>query len=165
VNYNKYSNPLYKGVKAILVYDEGKLNESKLGKSQSQGKIILNRSKLGKIRDLSISNQDSINSTIVEGRKRMKSSLKGEEFLQKYYKNLSSVRISNPYISDEEKRIEEIKKNKKKWIISHDFVRFNKVKDRDINNYVNLSKYSPPYKEFRDIKKEKWIGKKDFYAV
>ena len=165
-------NQLYSKLKANLFFDEEKHNNIKSANRIVNNSLIRNNSfmniktikkSINPQRNRSVAeNNYSVNSSIHEGKITIRDLLKDEEFKKKYYGNSSFVRISSPYISDEERRKELEKKNKEKWILKKDFTRFNKVKERFIHNYVNITKYNGPFKEFRDVKKEKWIGKKDF---
>jgi hypothetical protein len=114
--------------------------------------------------------KESINASFADGKKRMKRDvynkiMKDDKFLNKIYRNLDYIRISSPYMSDEDKRIEEAKQNREKWVGKRDFLRFQKFEPNLISNYMSLCKYIPPLKEFRDVNKEKWVGKKNFYVV
>ena len=106
--------------------------------------------------------KESANSSFIDGKALYKSLIKDEKFLQKYYGNSLYIRNSNPYLSDEEKRFEEAKMNKEKWITRKNFLSCAKIKPSYISNYVNLSMYKSPYKDFRDVKKDKWLGKRNF---
>lgn len=77
--------------------------------------------------------------------------------------------MSTPYIDPEEKRRQEEKDNKKKWITRGDFLKFvgkaTLNKPRYIPNFVNLtpSDSAINYK-FRMDRKEKWIAPKNFMS-
>jgi len=58
------------------------------------------------------------------------------------------------------------KENKRKWVNKTDFSKFGKAsvsKHHYISNYVSMTPSLPPIEhKFREIRKEKWIGKQNF---
>lgn len=63
----------------------------------------------------------------------------------------------------------EFKENKKKWVINNDFSKY--IGKATINrqayipNYVNLTPSEPPVNyQFRQIYKDKWLAKKNFFV-
>lgn len=79
----------------------------------------------------------------------------------------SLVRISTPYISEEEKRLYEENKSKEKWVDKRGFKQATSLyaarKLPVIPNYVNASPSLPPIlHNFREIKKDHWVRKSGF---
>lgn len=65
-------------------------------------------------------------------------------------------------------RRQEEKENNKKWIVKGGF--YNSIgkaaskKPQYIPNYVNLCPSDPPVNyQFRELKKDKWVGEKSFF--
>ncbi len=80
------------------------------------------------------------------------------------------MRISAPYISEDEIVRKEYKENKKKWIIKKDFVKHigksSGLNNLMIPNYVGKTPSMPPLlHQFRTIEKKKWIDSKNFYVI
>jgi len=55
-----------------------------------------------------------------------------------YYKNAKFVSMAAPYSNDFEKRNDEYKKNKSKWIDKNGFRSFGNTRPKQIQNYMNL---------------------------
>ena len=77
------------------------------------------------------------------------------------------MRISTPYISQQERYLKEYKENKKRWVVKTDFSKY--VGPASINranyipNYVSKTPSQPPLAyQFRKISKEKWVAPKNF---
>lgn len=78
------------------------------------------------------------------------------------------LNISTPFKSDEDRRLEDYKENKKKWIGKEDFMKAVKKssieKDRFISNFVSATPSDPPVNyNFRPIYKNKWIAPKCYF--
>jgi len=175
INMQRVSNQLYSKIKANLCFDIASVKESSKLPPVTRRALRKNHSQIAKDHsaDLRMNNsivdKETINSSYENGKVKIKRDMynkviKDEEFLQKYYGHSNFIRISNPYMSDEEKRIEADKVNREKWIANKDFKRFAKFRPNLMSNYVNLGKYIPPH-EFREVNKDKWVGKKNFYVV
>lgn len=78
-------------------------------------------------------------------------------------------RISAPYLSDNEKELIEESNKKEKWIINRNFFPVGNAtnhKSHYIPNYVIATPSEPPSNyRFRDVKKDKWLGKRNFMAI
>ncbi len=79
------------------------------------------------------------------------------------------MRISTPYITENDRRTSDEKENRKRWIAKSDFLKFvgkaTVSRPRYISNYVNLTPSESPLNyNFRRIYKEKWIAPTNFAA-
>ena len=84
----------------------------------------------------------------------------------KFIKNqFKSLRNSCKYIQPETIKYWEDQKNKEKWIVKNGFsfnIRKDFNKKLEIPNYVGRGQYSPKEYNYRDVKKDKFVGKSDF---
>ena len=83
-----------------------------------------------------------------------------------FYSNQEYIRNASPYISEEEKRLQEYIQDKKNWIDKKGFVSsvgHYSFHPNYIKNYVQLTpSESPLNHKFRDVQKSKWITEKGF---
>ncbi len=76
----------------------------------------------------------------------------------------SILRISTPYISDEERAKKKYLEGKKKWISERGFNNYvANSRNYVIPTYVTRTPAEPPLQyKFRSIDKKKWIGERNF---
>ena len=86
--------------------------------------------------------------------------------INNFYSSQKYIRNASPYMTEEEKRLEENLKDKKNWIDKRGFfssVGHYSVQPHFISNYVQLTpSESPLNHKFRDVEKKKWITQKGF---
>ncbi len=146
-----------------------KLNTSKLDKSINNNSNRLAVSYDAKKINKSVSSNSrstSLNNTKIKTNIGLKSNYMAiSVFINIKIQNI--LRISTPYISDDDKLRLEYKQNKSIWIVNNDFSKYigkaTISKPTFIPNYVSMTPSDPPLSyQFREIKKEKWVAKKNF---
>ena len=89
-----------------------------------------------------------------------------KRMINNFYSSQKYIRNASPYMTEEEKRLEENLKDKKNWIDKRGFfssVGHYSVQPHFISNYVQLTpSESPLNHKFRDVEKKKWITQKGF---
>lgn len=152
MNYMKTMNPLYKRLKI-------EMSNSQIKTTKKEFHNHSNTMSTNQAHSLQRS-YDFFNTNQLEGNNQNK------KMINNFYSSQKYIRNSSPYITEEEKRLEENMRDKKNWIDKKGFfssVGHYSVHPQFISNYVQLTpSESPLNHKFRDVEKKKWITQKGF---
>jgi hypothetical protein len=80
------------------------------------------------------------------------------------------LRISTPFISEDERIVRAMHENKRKWIVKKNFMtsvgKASTNRSQVISNYVGATPSQfPLLHKFREVDKKKWVAPKNFVVV
>ena len=135
-----------------------------LNENKEKKLIVNNIIKLYQHNKLQYKNDNSSFSYNTLGLKRTSDGV--DKLIVNYYKNRQYLRNSSPYLSEEDKRLQDERENRKKFMTPKGFcVSVGKYSfpPRYISNYVQMTPSENPLTyRFRPINKLKWMTKKGF---
>ena len=154
MNYIKKINPLYKRLKI-------EMNNTQMKTAKKEFHNHSNTMRTNQTNSLQRS-YDLLNTNSIDPYKENQN----KRMINNFYSSQKYIRNASPYMTEEEKRLEENLKDKKNWIDKRGFfssVGHYSVQPHFISNYVQLTpSESPLNHKFRDVEKKKWITQKGF---
>lgn len=170
MNYIKTMNPLYKKMRIEIAQNVNNdyTNRTNITKQKTHFHSNTSASpiKANKSNNLLARSFDAIHSQNNAPLLNPVVQRQNKKMITNFYSNQEYIRNASPYISEEEKRLQEYIQDKKNWIDKKGFVSsvgHYSFHPNYIKNYVQLTpSESPLNHKFRDVQKSKWITEKGF---
>lgn len=170
MNYIKTMNPLYKKIQIEIAQNANNGYTNKINLTKQKVNYHANTSTIP-VKTYKSSNNltrsyDSIHSQNNALLLNPIVQKQNKKMIKNFYSNQEYIRNSSPYISEEEKRLQEYIQDKKNWIDKKGFVSsvgHYSFHPNYIKNYVQLTpSESPLNHKFREVQKSKWMTEKGF---